>query len=49
MSQQSLTLTQSGFTHIYDQNGDGNIDSLEVELRVLAKELFTSINEGGDI
>lgn len=40
---------QSGFAHLYDQNGDGQIDSAEAALRALANELYTAINEEGDI
>ena len=39
----------SGFAHIYDSNGDGTIDSTEAALRVMANELYSDINEDGDI
>jgi hypothetical protein len=39
----------SGFAHIYDQNGDGVIDSIEASLRAMANEVYTSINEQGEI
>ena len=39
----------SGFAHIYDTNGDGVIDSQEAALRSQANELYTLINEQGDI
>ena len=38
----------SGFAHIYDTNGDGQIDSLEAALRAMANEVYTSINEDGN-
>ena len=34
---------------LYDTDGDDAIDSLEQLLRTLANEVFTSINEGGDV
>ncbi len=37
-----------GFAYIYDQNGDGVIDSGEAALRTMANELYASINERGD-
>jgi len=37
-----------GFAHIYDQDGDGDIDSGEAALRTMAKEICTAINEQGD-
>jgi hypothetical protein len=39
----------AGFAFIYDQNGDGIIDSAEASLRAQANEVFSAINEGGDI
>jgi hypothetical protein len=39
----------SGFAHIYDSNGDSVIDSLEAALRSMANEVYSSINEDGDI
>jgi hypothetical protein len=39
----------SGFAHIYDTNGDGEIDSTEAALRAIANEMYTWINEQGDI
>jgi hypothetical protein len=39
----------SGFAYIYDCNGDGQIDSEEALLRALANEIYSSINEAGDI
>lgn len=38
----------SGFAYIYDQNGDGEIDSLEASLRVMANDVYTMINEQGN-
>ena len=38
-----------GFAHIYDTNGDGVIDSMEATLRTMANEVFSAINEQGDI
>jgi|GEM_PF-5198476 len=40
----STSRSGSGFTAIYDQNGDGLIDSRESWLRTLANELFSEIN-----
>lgn len=39
----------AGFAHIYDTNGDGVIDSHEAALRTQANELYSLINEQGDI
>ena len=39
----------SGFAHIYDQNGDGIIDAFEASLRSQANDIYSSINEQGDI
>ena len=39
----------SGSARIYDLNGDYEIDSFEALLRTLANDLFSSINELGDI
>jgi len=38
-----------GFTHIYDHDGDGVIDASEKALRDMANDVYTSINEQGDI
>jgi hypothetical protein len=40
---------QSGFAHIYDQNGDGEIDSDEANLRAMANQVYSMINEQGYI
>lgn len=37
----------SGFAHIYDQNGDGEIDSGGAWLRTMANDLYGTINEDG--
>ncbi len=39
----------SGFAHIYDTNGDGQIDDSEAALRVMANDVYSMINEQGDI
>ena len=39
----------SGFAHIYDQDGDGQIDDAEAVLRTLANDVYSAINEQGDI
>ena len=39
----------SGCARIYDLNGDGEIDEYEAALRALANDVFSSINEQGDI
>ena len=39
----------SGSARIYDLNGDGEIDEYEAVLRRLANDVFSSINELGDI
>jgi hypothetical protein len=39
----------AGFAYTYDQNGDGVIDSGEAELRAMANDVYSNINEGGDI
>lgn len=38
-----------GFASIYDQNGDGVIDTPESASRAMANEVYTDINEGGDV
>jgi len=38
-----------GFARIYDWNGDGEIDNSEAALRTLANDVFSTINELGDI
>jgi hypothetical protein len=40
---------QSGAAEIYDSNGDGEIDAGEAILRRLSNELYSAINEQGDI
>ena len=37
------------YSHVYDTNGDGILDAAEKALRALANEIYTDINEGGDI
>ena len=37
------------YSHVYDANGDGVLDNAEKALRALANDLYTLINEGGDI
>ena len=39
----------SGFAHIYDRNGDGQIDALEAALRAMANDIYSAINEQGGI
>jgi len=39
----------SGFAHIYDANGDGQIDDAEAALRVMANGVYSTINEQGDV
>ena len=39
----------SGFARIYDQNGDGIIDTMEASLRSQANDIYSLINEQGDI
>ncbi|MBN1590850.1 MAG: hypothetical protein JW888_15160, partial [Pirellulales bacterium] len=38
---------ETGFAHIYDTNGDGEIDATEAWLRKLAHDLFAAINSEG--
>jgi hypothetical protein len=40
---------EAGFSYIYDQNGDGVIDSDEAALRAMANDVYSGINEGGAI
>jgi hypothetical protein len=40
---------ESGFAYIYDTNGDGTISSGESALRTLANEMYSLINEQGDL
>ncbi len=39
----------SGFAHIYDRNGDGVINGEESLLRMMANEVYSAINEQGDM
>jgi hypothetical protein len=39
----------TGAASIYDTNGDGVIDDFEAAMRVQANNMYTAINEGGDI
>ena len=39
----------SGFAHAYDRDGDGTIDADEARLRRMANDVFSMINEQGDI
>jgi len=39
----------NGFARIYDRNGDGEIDEAEAFLRRVANNVFSVINEQGDI
>ena len=39
---------QSGFAYIYDMNGDGIIDPEEAQLRSMANQIYSDINEQGD-
>jgi hypothetical protein len=39
----------TGFASIYDENGDDVIDSFEASLRGMANEMYSAINEEGDI
>ncbi len=39
----------SGFAHIYDQDGNGQIDGSEALLRAMANDVYSTINEQGDI
>ncbi|MCI0333923.1 MAG: hypothetical protein L0228_11950, partial [Planctomycetes bacterium] len=41
--------SQLGFAAIYDTNGDGVISATEAALRSMANDVFSSINEAGDI
>ena len=38
-----------GFAHIYDTNGDGVIDAAEAALRAMANNVYSAINQQGDI
>ena len=35
--------------YVYDANGDGILDDVELALRAMANEVFTMLNEVGDI
>ena len=37
------------YSHVYDSNGDGVLDAAEKALRAMANDLYTFINESGDI
>jgi hypothetical protein len=37
------------YSQIYDANGDGMLDAAELAWREMANEVFSAINEGGDI
>ena len=40
---------EAGFAEIYDTDGDGLISSAEASLRTMANDVFSAINEAGDI
>lgn len=44
-----LTGAQSGFSSIYDVDGDGSISPEEEALRTMANNIFSIINDGGGI
>jgi hypothetical protein len=37
------------YSHVYDADGDGVLDATELALRAMANDLYTFINESGDI
>ena len=39
----------SGFAHVYDQDGDGQIEDFEASLRAMANEVYSMIDQQGDI
>ena len=39
----------TGFAHIYDADGNGVIDSTEVALRTMANDVYSAINQQGDV
>ena len=41
--------TVAGFDAIYDKDGNGSISSAEATLRTMANDIFSFINESGDI
>jgi hypothetical protein len=41
--------SQAGFAWIYDQNGDGVVNSAEANLRALAHALYSALNDTGGI
>jgi uncharacterized delta-60 repeat protein len=38
-----------GYSHVYDQDGDGTLSEAEKALRAMADEIYTGLNEGGHI
>ncbi|MGE3999635.1 MAG: LamG-like jellyroll fold domain-containing protein [Planctomycetaceae bacterium] len=38
-----------GYSHVYDLNGDGILDDYEKSLRAMANNVYSAINEQGDI
>ncbi len=38
-----------GYSHVYDANGDGILDADELALRAMANDIYSFINEEGDI
>ena len=47
-SMTDMTDEIDNFAFIYDKDGNGIIDTEEAELRVMANEIYTFINEGGE-
>lgn len=44
-----LNNDDDGYSHVYDTNGDGVLDDYEKSLRAMANNVYSALNEQGDI
>ncbi|MEZ6049891.1 MAG: SdrD B-like domain-containing protein [Planctomycetaceae bacterium] len=44
-----LNNDNDGYSHVYDVDGDGDLDEYELSLRAMANTIYSTINEQGDI
>ncbi|MCA9028644.1 MAG: hypothetical protein KDA86_25785 [Planctomycetaceae bacterium] len=44
-----LNNDNDGYSHVYDVDGDGDLDEYELSLRAMANTIYSTLNEQGDI